>query len=443
MSAVYIFEEMRFPIELLAASLIFFLPFAERKDHFTVKAVTCFFGGALLSLLFFVIFGDKDAPRFVMLQAFWYIFIALMPIIFAKICFVISLCDAVFFTIFAFAAQDLVYVTVHEFIARAVFPSLRNHLLLYILIAAAACLLFYTIIYHLLKKPLITADRHLFEDTPRNLAFYFVLFALTIFNAFYYQAQFARGVSFMLLGPWFMEFSFCIFILVIQYSLLRSKSLAAQNALLEQSLRSSEKYYEMSRESIAIINRKCHDFKHQLKALSMAGEEERQAYIEEAQKNILFYQNLVHSDNQVINTILAEKGLFCEEKGIHLSCSVNDVPLDFIHVTDLYAMLGNAIDNAIEYVSRLDSEDMRVISFSITKMANFISIQVNNPYLGPEITSGSLPFTTKKDAANHGFGLRSIQYVAEKYNGQMEISTADRMFTLQIIIPIAAPAPSL
>ena len=50
-------------------------------------------------------------------------------------------------------------------------------------------------------------------------------------------------------------------------------------------------YYELSKEHIAIINRKCHDLKHQLKALA-ADDSQRAEYIKETQESIEFYFGL-------------------------------------------------------------------------------------------------------------------------------------------------------
>ena len=442
MTPVLIFEELRFPLELFAAMLIFLVPFAEKKPRFLQRISLCMALCCLLAISYFPIFQSKDAPRFPNLLAFWYVLIPFAVLCCAKVCFDTGWCNVLFLLILAFATQIIVYVVLHETIARALFPSLREHLVLYILSAALCCLLVYLPVWKVFRRPLHLADHTLFEDDAGSIVFYLLLFALTIVSIFYCQNTFSKNLKSGDLSITLVELSFSIFILIIEYSLLRSRSLLLQNALLEQTLRSSDRYYEMSRQTVEIINRKCHDLKHQLKALQMASDDEREAYIQKAQKDILFYQNLVHSDNQVINTILAEKGLFCEEKNISLSCSVNHVNIDFIHVTDLYAMLGNAIDNAIEYVSQFDDEKMRVISISIAGARDFVSIQVINPYEGPDLTTaegaGFLLKTTKKDTANHGFGLSSIRYVAEKYHGHMEISTADHLFTLQVLIPIGS-----
>lgn len=115
---------------------------------------------------------------------------------------------------------------------------------------------------------------------------------------------------------------------------------------------------------------------------------------------------------------------------------MDDVDLSFIRLPDLYAILGNAIDNAIEYVEKQDDPSMRAISMRIESRGMFVGIQIINPYTDAPLPSGELPHSSKEDAANHGFGMKSIRYLAEKYGGVMEYSADGGLFTMQILIPV-------
>ena len=435
MSPTYCFEEMRLPMELLACLLVFLIPFAPKKPRFYLRACAGFAALTLFSLLYFPIFLDKDAPRLKILIVFWYSLIGLAGMFYARFCFVISRCDALYLTISAFLGQNIIYCLMHCFVARVLFPSLRDHLLLYIVLS----ILFTALVLFLLrlgfKRALLEAGGHLLEDTGQVLFTLFIFFALVLVCLFFYQGAFAARLSFFDTMAWLSGVLVCIFFLIIQYGIVRSIVRIREKIVLENMLRSSEKYYEMSKEHIAIINRKCHDLKHQLKALEKAGDEDRKEYIQDAQKSIDFYQSLVYSDNEALNTILAEKGLFCQEKEITFRCSVDDVDLSFIRLPDLYAILGNAIDNAIEYVETLTDPALRAISMRIDRRGSMIGIQIINPYTGESLLSDDLPRTRKEDAANHGFGMKSIRYLAEKYGGIMEFSTEGGLFTLQIMIP--------
>ena len=437
MQPVYVFEELRLPIELLAAALLYLLPFAKRKPHFALRAVGGFVFFTLCSLLYFVIFGpDKESPRLVYLTAFWYALIGLFAAFYARLCFSISRSDALFFDIAAFLTQNIVYCIYHCFMARVLFPALRDLLPLYIFGAMLFSAAVYAPLYALFRKPLRAADGKLLDDTRYMFGALCGAFTAMMVVLLFYQGAFSMRVSVYDTLAWLSGVLICLLFLLIQYSMIRIALRSRETATLETMLRGSERYYELSKEHIAIINRKCHDLKHQLKALERASDADRMEYIREAQNSIDFYRHLIYTDNEALNTILAEKGLFCQEKGIDFGCAVDDVDLSFIRLPDLYALLGNAIDNAIEYVETQDDPTLRTISMRIERKALFIGIQVTNPYTGEPLSLDELPHTHKADAADHGFGMRSIRFLAEKYGGTMEYSTADRLFTLQILLPM-------
>ena len=99
MSAVYVFEELRLPLELLAASLCLLLPFGSRRRPFWPRVFLGLLVGTGLALLFFPIFQDKETPRLGYLSVFWYGLLALYPVAFARACFVIGFCDALYFAV--------------------------------------------------------------------------------------------------------------------------------------------------------------------------------------------------------------------------------------------------------------------------------------------------------------------------------------------------------
>lgn len=430
-----IFEEMRLPVQMLAAVLVFLCPCAKQRKHFKIRAAGGYLFIVLFSLLYFPVFGGKPAQRFYDFTAAWYALIALLAVIYAVLCFEVTWCDALFFSICAFAAQNMVYCFYHSFIAQSAFPMLRLYLPVYVLGAAVVCGVFYAVIGCCFMLATRRCGGRLFEDTLQNLILYHVMFLAMIVCLFFYQNAYQNRISVFDALAWLSGIMINIFLLVLQYSVIHTVSYARQNASLEQIIKNSEHYYELSKEHIAIINRKCHDLKHQLKALAVADEAERKEYIREAQESILFYQDMTITENEALNAVLAEKGLFCRERGIEFLYSVDRVELSFMRVSDLYAILGNAIDNAIEYAGAQEDQNMRSINLRIKKKNQFIGIQVTNPYAGEPYRGRGLPHTHKADTFSHGIGLKSIRYIAEKYGGCMEISTDDRLFTLQVILP--------
>lgn len=437
--SVYAFEEMRLPMELLAAMLIFLYPFADKKPHFIPKAIVGYIVPTLLSLLYFVIFGiNKETPRLQILIGFWYLLFTLIAPIYGRLCFYISISDAFLFGGLAFALQNIVYNVFHIYISSRLFPYIRSTLIVYIICTAIFTDIIYYIVYKLYRSILNASNGIIIEDNFKNILTYSIIFILIYSILIFYQVILKQGYSAFDQFAWSTGSFISLLILLVQYNAISAMIYSEKTQIMENMIRNSEHYYELSKEHIAIINRKCHDLKHQLKVLRTVSEDERDAYISEAEKSIIFYQDLIYTDNEALNTILAEKGLFCREKGIDFNCSVDNVDLSFIRVSDLYALLGNAIDNAIEYTTKQTDEKLRSISLRISKNNNFVGIQISNPLSYEDNNKlsnidGRDIITTKSDKLNHGFGLKSIEYLSQKYNGNMEYFAYDGVFTLQII----------
>ena len=80
----------------------------------------------------------------------------------------------------------------------------------------------------------------------------------------------------------------------------------------------SREQYQLSAENVDLINRKCHDLKHQIAALRRisdrrgAGEESIQAL----EQSVMIYDSVVKTGNDILDTVLTEKSLLCESRGI-------------------------------------------------------------------------------------------------------------------------------
>ena len=223
--------------------------------------------------------------------------------------------------------------------------------------------------------------------------------------------------------------------IAMQLALLHETDLALKNEIIEQLLASEQKKQQMTAENIELINRKCHDLKHQIQALRhISSEDERNNYIKQVEKAVLFYESAVKTGNDTLDLILMEKQLYCKEHGITLTSICDGSKLSFLSTMDLYALFGNALENAIESVSG-EAPENRVISFRSAARGDFLSIHFEN-YLGHALNMrDGMPLTTKDDESYHGFGMLSIRHIVEKYGGTMSIRTDQNRFRMDILLP--------
>ncbi|HIW03762.1 MAG TPA: ATP-binding protein [Firmicutes bacterium] len=106
--------------------------------------------------------------------------------------------------------------------------------------------------------------------------------------------------------------------------------------------------------------------------------------------------------------------------------------LSFMNEVDLYTLFGNAFDNAIEAVKKTEPS-RRVISLSVTRAGQMLSVSMRNYYSGDVHMNGGLPETTKADREFHGYGLQSIKRITEKYGGNVQITARDGIFNLGLL----------
>ncbi len=194
--------------------------------------------------------------------------------------------------------------------------------------------------------------------------------------------------------------------------------------------------YEMSRQSIEIINRKCHDLKHQVAALKHIHDPgRREEVIDSLQSAVMIYDAALETGNEILDTALTEKSLICTRRDIALSCIADGRRLAFMDPVDLYTLVGNALDNAIEAVLPLPPEQ-RLIRLRVQEKAGLVFLRVENPYAGTLEVRDGLPLTSKEDKQNHGFGMKSIRDVAEKYHGFLDVETEGGLFVLCLSFPL-------
>lgn len=247
----------------------------------------------------------------------------------------------------------------------------------------------------------------------------------------------AEGVGGKWLVVYLTQLLFAL-VLYLQNELFKKSAMQQEFAVMNMLWKMEKEQYQLSKENIALINQKCHDLKHQIRAIRGASREDIDKYLEEMESSVQIYESIVKTGNEVLDTILTEKSLYCRERGITVSCVADGSQMDFINTVDLYAILGNALDNAIEAVEKFKHEEKRQIDVLIHRQQNFLVINIINPIKGNLTYEEELPVTTKGDKRYHGFGLRSMRYLIKKYDGFLSVSEEDGCFSLKILIPIPA-----
>lgn len=130
---------------------------------------------------------------------------------------------------------------------------------------------------------------------------------------------------------------------------------------------------------------------------------------------------VVDVDNRVVSVILNEYAHITKEENIRLNLDVQ-VPNElFVTAVDLYILIGNTLENAIEACTMLPSEQRDI----------FLKIRTHNNILFYEIQNPIPPGHDKRPRGKlHGYGISNVRRCVEKYNGTVDIQQVSGNFHL-------------
>ncbi len=234
-----------------------------------------------------------------------------------------------------------------------------------------------------------------------------------------------------------------VFLLYFYHELLQQIAEKVEERTLRNMLELQYSQYQVSEESIALVNQKYHDLKHQITMLKTSiGKQEGTEYLDQMLDEIKQYEAQYKTGNRVLDTMLAAEAMKCQAREIELTCVADGAALSFMEPMDISSLFGNALDNAIESAEQIPEKSERLIYLSVNRQKSFLKVYVENRYAGRVTFRHHLPQTSKEDKQFHGYGVKSMKQVAEKYGGSIRAEAEDGWFKLSVLIPIPAEVPT-
>lgn len=227
-------------------------------------------------------------------------------------------------------------------------------------------------------------------------------------------------------------------ILFIKESQKQEMELQSELVSIDHLFRSQYEHYIAYKKSTEVIQRQFHDLKHQVEIIKRESDEEkREHYLEEMTTALDAYSATISTGHPVLDTILTSKNTDCIQQNISFTCFVDGKQLEFMRTMDICSLFGNALDNAIEAVKSVQCSKERIIDLRVIKKQDFLVITLKNTSLHPPtFHERGIPITTKKDKISHGYGVKNMYWVVEKYDGTLNIDWKNPWFSLKILIPL-------
>ena len=169
------------------------------------------------------------------------------------------------------------------------------------------------------------------------------------------------------------------------------------------------------------------------------GQEDVQALTKKIKDKSKEFLIVEYTNNKALNILLSQKVKECNEKQIDFQIYSQSVDVSFIEESDVIAIFGNLIDNAIE--SCMVSEAKKIFLQIKTLNDKFLVINLeNSSNQEPIVENGKLK-TRKADRDTHGIGLLSVKHALDNlqdHNGrlQWEYNADKRIFIATILISL-------
>jgi sensor histidine kinase regulating citrate/malate metabolism len=176
-----------------------------------------------------------------------------------------------------------------------------------------------------------------------------------------------------------------------------------------------------------------HDYKYHLdtigELLSSGNKEETEKYLSEIKTQFANKELPVFCSNSVLNALLAGYAERCANVDISFSAKISLPDRITVPNYEMCIVLGNLLENAVEACNRQDG--IRKIVVVVNTQGANLAIMVKNSYSG-EVTQDSDRLVSKKK--DGGLGLRSVQAVASRHNGELMTEWDDKIFSAYVLM---------
>lgn len=415
---------MEFHLQLLIAEFMFCSVLKPRINILSIMGIVILYAG--VPLLFpqrYFWEGFRIGSWF----TFGFIFVMLLSLLVIWICFKInSFKELIFYGLAAIILQHLAHsITQTIFLIYTTQTNYDKSLLNFVI-----TITIYTIAYFVLVKRLKTDD----VIGLRNV--YMIIFTAISTFIVYWLSLWTSMTETQTIGSYLFDSFSCLLLLILLFGMFEWGKLERQNESMKQILHLERERHIIATENVELLNMKFHDLKYQISMLKNESlKEENSEYFEEIEKALSIYELSLKTGNSALDVLISEKSLLLEKYKINFSCVADGAQLEFMSLSDVYSLFGNALDNAIEAILKINDEDKRIISLKIISKGNYVVVNLSNYFENEIQLNDGLPRTTKDNDNYHGFGIKSIRYITEKYGGSISINTEKNIFKLNIIIP--------
>lgn len=232
--------------------------------------------------------------------------------------------------------------------------------------------------------------------------------------------------------------SICLLSVHIYELLIKASEGEIELKLLLQKNEAEQKYNQELGVAVDSIRAIKHDMSNHLSVISACIDceeyEKAKHYIHKITEPINSVNYLLNIDHPVIASMLYVKNMLAKKKEIAFDTEIDIYDNVLIDDVDVTILLGNILDNSIEACEKITGKEKK-INLYIESEKDFFFLDCTNTIDQEKVQYKDKQLsTTKNDTSNHGFGLKNIQAVVDKYEGSKNIVITEEDFTIEIVL---------
>lgn len=196
------------------------------------------------------------------------------------------------------------------------------------------------------------------------------------------------------------------------------------------------KYYKVAKENNENASMIKHDLKNQIQiAYAMRNKNDNFVNIlEDIDAELDKVNTNIYSKNEILNTVLLLKKIEAKKFDINMVYKIDkSISLDSMKDSDVCKLFSNILDNSIEASKKTENKKLIL---SLYRKNDYVILKCENRYDGKVKKDDFEFFTTKENKKEHGYGIKIIKSIVNKYNGDMNIQEKDNIFRVVIILNI-------
>jgi two-component system sensor histidine kinase AgrC len=282
-------------------------------------------------------------------------------------------------------------------------------------------------------KPLKLSDRLWGLCALLSLAPLIMVLSFSLWNGF--------GRAGMDEGQYRIAYTVLPFVILSAMALLVAMAVLSHHEELEQAARLAQMrgmYYEGLQSKETQVRTLRHDLRNHLNAvqglLAQGETEQAQGYLSELAASPALHGTKRICENELANVVLTEKLEEMDRCGLEPDILVALPKSLSVADTDLCALLGNALDNAIEAGRK--AQDNKIL-IRMRADRGMLMLRVENCCAEAPTEKNGAFATSKADTSRHGFGISGMREIATRYGGTLETRVQDGRFELVACLPLA------